>query len=87
MLFLFMPCWGELGSRVLPTAKEAGKCSPALPDCNAITVERADLGEQLEALCHAVKTMPAKALRCVHTGLFEKQEVGGDWHTPAEIRT
>lgn len=49
----------------MPTAKDAGKCTLALPGCNAITVERADFGEQLEASATLGKSILAEALRCV----------------------
>lgn len=47
-------------------------------------MERADLGEQLEASAALGKSIPAKALSCEHMSIFEKGKGGGGWPTPAE---
>jgi hypothetical protein len=47
-----------------------------VPDCNAITLERAHFGEQLETSATLEKSIPSKGSQ-----VFEKKKAGGDWHT------
>lgn len=42
----------------------------------------ADVGDPLGTSATPGKSVPAKALGCEHTSMFEKWKIGRGWHTP-----